>query len=71
MEFVAARFLYGCDPGTLKHCLFTCAMDSRRLVVWISTGILGFHDLPMRIRVHRHWRDGYRRSGGNPPRIER
>ena len=22
--------------------MFTCAMDSRRLVVWISTGILGF-----------------------------
>ena len=42
MESLAARLLYGRDPGTLKHCLFTCAMDSRRLVVWIATGILGF-----------------------------
>ena len=42
MESLAARLLYGRDPGTLRHCLFTCAMDSRRLVVWISTGILGF-----------------------------
>lgn len=42
MESVAARPLYGRAPGTLRHCLFTCAMDSRRLVVWISTGILGF-----------------------------
>ena len=29
-------------PGTLWSSLLTCAMDSRRLVVWISTGILGF-----------------------------
>ncbi|MEY3749619.1 MAG: hypothetical protein RLZZ11_608 [Cyanobacteriota bacterium] len=42
MESLAARLLCVCEPGTLRHCLFTCAMDSRRLVVWISTGILGF-----------------------------
>ena len=57
MESVAARLLYGCDPGTLWHYLFTCAKDSCRLVVWISTGILRLHDLLLRIRVHRCWRD--------------
>ena len=42
MESVAARLLYGRDPGTLWRRSLTRAMDSRRLVVWISTGILGF-----------------------------
>ena len=29
-------------PGTLWRCSLMRAMTSRRLVVWISTGILGF-----------------------------
>ena len=29
-------------PGTLWRCSLMRLMDSRRLVVWISTGILGF-----------------------------